>query len=129
MSVVGTRQRRGHERTVGPRATGRAQGGQGECGEPERGHNTGAEAPKGGGPWRDGSAAALPHFGEESRATKGGEGEIRGRGRLVTSREDSGSLNGSSGTTKARVDGDVVVVAQKKSGERGQREPKGDGAN
>jgi hypothetical protein len=38
MSVVGTRRRRGHERTVGPRATGRAQGGQGECGEPERGH-------------------------------------------------------------------------------------------
>jgi hypothetical protein len=36
--------------------------------------------------------AALLHFDEKSRATMVGEGEIRGRGGLVTSREDSRAL-------------------------------------
>jgi hypothetical protein len=33
-----------------------------------------------------GSTAALPHSGEESRAPESEEGEIRGHGRLVTSK-------------------------------------------
>jgi hypothetical protein len=39
---------RGH--AEGPRATGRAQGGRGECSEHGGGHGTGAEVLEGGGP-------------------------------------------------------------------------------
>jgi hypothetical protein len=69
-----------------------ARGGQGECGEHECGHNTDVGAPEGDDPQRGGSAAALPHSSVESHATDSGEGEIIGRGRLVTSREVSGTF-------------------------------------
>jgi hypothetical protein len=59
------------------------------CGEHGGGHDIGAEALEGGGPRRGGSAAALPYSSEQSRTTESREGEIRKRGRLVTSREDS----------------------------------------
>jgi hypothetical protein len=66
--------------------------GSGQRGERGSGHDIGAEAPEGGGPRRDGSAATQLNFGEQSRTLKDREGEISGRGRLATSRENSGSL-------------------------------------
>jgi hypothetical protein len=81
-------------RVEGPRASERAQGGRGECGDHGGGHDIGVEveAPEGGGPWRGGSTAALPHSNEQSRTIESREGGIRGRRRLVTSREGFGTL-------------------------------------
>jgi hypothetical protein len=86
------RWRQGRGRAGGPRTPGRAQGGWGKCGEHGGRHDTAAGAPEGGGPRRDGSTAALPHSGAQLETTEDREGEINGRGRLVTSREDSGFL-------------------------------------
>jgi hypothetical protein len=72
------------EHTRGSKATGRARGGRGECGEHERGHGTGAEALEGGGPRRGGLAAALPHSSKQSRTTESRNGGISGWGRFVT---------------------------------------------
>jgi hypothetical protein len=113
----------------GPYGDRKGSGRSGECCEPERGHGTDTEALEGGGPRQDGSATALPHTGEESRAIEGREGEIRGRRRLVTSREDSRTLDGGRGMTRAQVDGSGAAATRKKSGERGQREPEGEGVN
>lgn len=55
---------------------GIAQGGLRGCGEHERGHNTGAGAPECGCPWLDGSAAVLPHSGEESHARESRKGKL-----------------------------------------------------
>jgi hypothetical protein len=57
-----------------------------------RGHDTSAEAPEGGGPWQDGLVVGQLNFGERLRTHNGRKGEIRGRGRLVTSREGSGTF-------------------------------------
>jgi hypothetical protein len=55
----------------GSKVTGRAHEGRMRCGEHEGGHDTGTEALEGGGPRRDGSVAALPHSGEQSRTIEG----------------------------------------------------------
>jgi hypothetical protein len=65
---------------------------QGRCGEHGGGHGTSVEAPEGGDPWQDGSAAALPLSNEQLCATESGENRNKGWGRLVTSRGVSGSL-------------------------------------
>jgi hypothetical protein len=49
-------------------------------------------ASEGSRPQWDGSAAAPPHSGEQLRTMKDREGEINGRERLVTLREDSKTL-------------------------------------
>jgi hypothetical protein len=46
----------------------------------------------GGGSWREGSAVAQHYSGEQSHMTEGKQGENRGRSGLLTSREDSGTL-------------------------------------
>jgi hypothetical protein len=111
MSVAGLRQRRGCGCARVSKASGRAQGGQGECGEHERGHGTDAEAPEGSSPRRGGSAAARPHSSEQSRTNESGEGKNRGWGRLVTSRGGSETLDGGRGMMRARVDGGGAVAA------------------
>jgi hypothetical protein len=50
------------------------------------------EAPEGSYPQWDGSVAVQHYSGEQLRTPEGRKGEIRGRGRLVTLREDFGTL-------------------------------------
>jgi hypothetical protein len=92
VSVAELRRRRGRGHAGGSKAMGRAQGGRGDCSEHERGYGTDAEAPEGSHPRCDGSATVQLHSGEQLRTTECKEGEINGRRRLVTSREDFGTL-------------------------------------
>jgi hypothetical protein len=80
------------ERAGGPMAPGRAQGGSGKCGEHGHGYGDNAEAPKGSCPQRDGSTGAQPCSGEQLHTPEGKKGQIGGRGRLITSIDDSGTL-------------------------------------
>lgn len=75
--------------------------GSGHCSEHNHGHDTGAETLEGGDPRRGGSAAAQLNSGEQSRTPKGREGEIRGRARLVTSREGSRTFERYEGHSEA----------------------------
>jgi hypothetical protein len=86
-SVAELHRRRGRVHARGSGALGRASVGSGGGG-----YNTGAKALEGGSPWRGGSAAAQLNSGERLRTHKGRKWEIRGKGRLVTSREDSGTF-------------------------------------
>jgi hypothetical protein len=70
----------------------RAPGRSGECDKHGGGHGTYVEAPEGGNLRRDGSASSLSHFDEQLCTTEGRGGEINERERLVTSREDSETL-------------------------------------
>jgi hypothetical protein len=85
----------------GPRVPERAQGGSRQRGEHGCGLGNNAKAPKGSCPRRDGLAAAEPCSDEQLRTHEGSKGEIRGTGRLVTSREDSGTLERWQGHDKA----------------------------
>jgi hypothetical protein len=86
------RWRQGCGRTGALGAPGMAQEDSRNCGEYDHGHSTGTRALEGGGPRRGGLAAAQLYSGEQSRTNKGRQGENRGRVRLVTSREGSGTL-------------------------------------
>jgi hypothetical protein len=122
VSVAETCQRRGCGRAGGPRATERAQGGQGECGKHERGHRTNAEAQEGGGPQRGSSMVVLAHSSEKLRAIESGGG-------WLPQGKSPGPLDGGRGTTRARVDDGDVAATRKKSGEHGLREPEGEEVN
>jgi hypothetical protein len=115
------RRRQWRRRTGGPKAPGRAQGGQGECGKHERGHGVGAEAPEVSSPRRGGSAAAQPHSFEQSRATDRVEGKNRGWGGWLPRGEALRPLNGGRGKTRAQVDGNGAAATRRRDGERGQR--------
>jgi hypothetical protein len=80
----------GHDE--GSKAIERGQGGSGECGEPGHEHGTSIGALEGAGPRRGASAAAQLYSDEQSCTTEGRQGENRGEGRLVTSREGSRAL-------------------------------------
>jgi hypothetical protein len=54
------------------------------------------------------------YFSEQSRTIEDSQGKIRDRGRLVTSREGSGTLERHRGTSGARVDGDGTTAARRK---------------
>jgi hypothetical protein len=69
--MVELHQRQGHERTGGPGAPGRAQGGLRKCGEHGHGHNTDIGALKGGSPRRGGLAVVQLYSGEQLRTTEG----------------------------------------------------------
>jgi hypothetical protein len=76
----------------GPQGAGKGSGGLGEHGEHGRGYGNNVEAPEGSRPWWGGSVVARHHSGEQSHTIEGRKGKIRGGGRLVTLREDSGTL-------------------------------------
>jgi hypothetical protein len=75
--------------------------GSGWRGEHDRGHETGVEAPEGGGPRRGGSVAAQLNSSEPLRTYKGRKEKNMDRGRLVTSREDSGTFEQRQGRGEA----------------------------
>jgi hypothetical protein len=78
---------------LGPaRTPRRAHGGLGECDEHDHGPSDGVEASEDNHPRREGSAAAQLLFDEQSRPAKSRERINWGRERLVTLREDSGTL-------------------------------------
>jgi hypothetical protein len=104
--------RRGRGYTGGPRALGRARVGSGQHGEHNRGDDIGAKAQEGGSPWRGGSAAAQLNSGERLCTHKGRKGEIRGRGRLVTSREGSGTFEWQRDAVRPRINGGGTLAAR-----------------
>jgi hypothetical protein len=76
---------------------------------------------EGGGPRRDGSAAA-PTDSDEKLSTTGSKGgKRRGQGRFLTSRRTQGPLGGGEGATTTRVNGGGTGTAWRTAGERGQR--------
>jgi hypothetical protein len=77
---------------LGGGVPGRAQGSSRQRGEHGCGNGDNTEAPEGSCPWWDGSATVQPCSDEQLRTPEGRKGEIGGKGRLVTSREDSGTL-------------------------------------
>jgi hypothetical protein len=124
---VHRRRGRGNARGLG--APGRARGGLGECGDRDRGHNNYTGALEGGGPRQGGLAAAQVYSGEQSRTTKGRQGENRGGVGWLPREKALGPLNGYRGTTRSRVDGGGAAAVWRKTGERGWRETEGEGAN
>jgi hypothetical protein len=121
------RQRRGCGHAEGPEAPRRSQRGSGECGEHDHGHNTGTRALEGGGSRLGGGAVLL--WGAIAH-NRGQARENRGGGRLVTSREGSGTLerrrehDEASGRWRRSC-----CSAKRRAGERGLRKIEGEGAN
>lgn len=76
MSMAGAHRRRGCGRAWGPRATGKAQEGRVKCDEHRGGGSIDVGALHDGGPRQDGSAAVLPHSGEESHARESRKGKL-----------------------------------------------------
>jgi hypothetical protein len=66
-------QRLGRGRAGALRTPRKAPGGSRKCSERGHGHSNGAEAPENNCPWRDGSAAAQLHSGEQSCPDKNRE--------------------------------------------------------
>jgi hypothetical protein len=85
-----------------------------------RGHDTGAGGPKSGGLWRGGIVATQTCSGEQLRTHRVRRWEIRGMGRLLTSRGALGRLSGGGDTGRPWVDGDGASAARWRSGEREQ---------
>jgi hypothetical protein len=72
---------------------------------------------------------ALPHSAAQLQTTEGREGEINGWGGWLPRGKTPGSLNNNRGMARARVDGDGVVAARRKSDECGKRETNGERVN
>jgi hypothetical protein len=90
--VAEVHRRRGRERAGARWDTEMGSRNSGECDELGQGHSTGTKALEGGGSQRGGSAVAQHYSGEQSFKTEGKQGKNRGGSGLLTSTEDSGTL-------------------------------------
>jgi hypothetical protein len=90
--TVEVHRRQGCGHAEGHGALGRAQEGSGWHSGPGSGHGTDTGAPESGVLRRGGLAAAQTCFGEKLRGQQGSTQEIKGAGKLLTSRGNSGAL-------------------------------------